>query len=60
MRWMGHVARMGEMTNAYKNLIRKPGRKIPLGRRRRRWEDNIRINLRERVGKRGLDSSGLG
>jgi hypothetical protein len=47
MRWVGHVARMGEKRNAYKILVGKPEGKRPLGRPRRRWEDNIRIDLRE-------------
>jgi hypothetical protein len=44
---MGHVARMGEMRNAYNILVGKPEEKIPLGRPRHRWEDNIRMGLRE-------------
>jgi hypothetical protein len=43
----GHVARMGEMRNAYKIFIRRPQRKRPLGRPRRRGKDNIRMDLRE-------------
>jgi hypothetical protein len=43
MRWTGHVARMGEKRNAYRILVGKPEGKRPLGRPRRRWEDNIRI-----------------
>jgi hypothetical protein len=42
MRWAGHVARMGEKRNAYKILVGKPERNRPLGRPRRRWEDNMR------------------
>jgi hypothetical protein len=45
MRWAGHVARMGDKGNAYRLLVRKPEGKRPLGRPRRRWEDNIRIDL---------------
>jgi hypothetical protein len=41
----GHVARTGEKTNAYRILIGKPGGKRPLGRRRRRWDDNIKMDL---------------
>jgi hypothetical protein len=37
----------GEKRNAYRILVGKPGVKRPLGRPRRRWEDNIRIDLRE-------------
>jgi hypothetical protein len=47
MRWAGHVARMGEERNAYGILLGKPEGKIPLGRPRRRWEDNIKKDLRE-------------
>jgi hypothetical protein len=38
---------MGEMINAYKILVRKADRKRPLGRHRRRWENNIRMDFRE-------------
>jgi hypothetical protein len=44
---MGHVARMGEKRNAYRLLAGKPEGKRPLGRSRRRWVDNIRMNLGE-------------
>jgi hypothetical protein len=47
MRWAGHVARMGEERYAYKVLVIKPEGKRPLGRPRRRWEDEIRLDLRE-------------
>jgi transcription termination factor 2 len=47
MRWAGHVARMGEKRNAYTLFVGKPQGKIPLGRPRRRWVDNIRMDLRE-------------
>jgi hypothetical protein len=40
-RCAGHVARMGTKKNTYRLLVGKPGGKIPLGRLRRRWEDNI-------------------
>jgi hypothetical protein len=49
MRWTEHVTRIGEMRNAYKILVGKPERKSPLGRSRHRWEDNIRMYLREIV-----------
>jgi hypothetical protein len=47
MRWVGHVARMGEERNVYRVLMGKPYGKRPLGRPRRRWEDGIRMDLRE-------------
>jgi hypothetical protein len=47
MRWAGHVARLGEKRNAYRILVGKPEGKRPLERLRRRWEDNIRMDLRE-------------
>jgi hypothetical protein len=47
MKWEGHVARMGEVRNAYKTLVGKPVGKISLGRPWLRWENNIRIDLRE-------------
>jgi hypothetical protein len=47
MRWAGHVARLGEKRNAYRILVGKPEGKRPLGRPRRRWVDNIRIDLGE-------------
>jgi hypothetical protein len=50
----GHVARMVEMRNAYNILVRKPEGKRPPGRPRRRWEDNIRIDLSE-IGWEGVD-----
>jgi hypothetical protein len=47
MRWAGHVARMGEVRSAYNILVGKPEGRRPLGRTRRRWEDNIKMGLRE-------------
>jgi hypothetical protein len=47
MRWAGHVARMGEKRKTYRLLVGKPEGKRPLGRPRRRWVDNIRIDLGE-------------
>jgi hypothetical protein len=47
MRWAGHVERVGEKTKLCKVLVGKPEGKRPLGRRRRRWEDGIRMDLRE-------------
>ncbi|KAJ4441124.1 hypothetical protein ANN_10974 [Periplaneta americana] len=47
LRWAGHVARMGESRNAYRVLVGRPEGKRLLGRPRRRWEDNIKMDLRE-------------
>jgi hypothetical protein len=47
MRWAGHAVRMGEKRNAYRLLVVKPEGKSPLGRPRRRWVDNIRMELLE-------------
>jgi len=47
MRWAGHVARMGEGRWVQRVLMGKPEGKRPLGRPRRRWEDNIKIDLKE-------------
>jgi hypothetical protein len=54
MRWAGHVARMGEMRNAYRILVGKPEGKRPLGRPRRRWVNNIKMERRE-IGWDGMD-----
>jgi hypothetical protein len=45
MRWAGHVARMGEKRNMYRLLVGKPEGKRQLGRPRRRWIDNIKMDL---------------
>jgi hypothetical protein len=58
MRWAGHIARMGENRNDYRLLVGKPERKRPLGRPRRRWVDNIRLDLGE-VGWGDVDWIGL-
>jgi hypothetical protein len=47
MRWAGHVARMEEGRGVYRVLVGRPEDKRPLGRPKRRWEDNIKMNLRE-------------
>jgi hypothetical protein len=47
MRWAGHVARMGEGRGVYSVLVGRLEGKRPLGRPRRRWEDNIKMDLRE-------------
>jgi len=47
MRWVGHVARMGQRIRVYRVLVGKTEGKRPLGRPRRRWEDNIKFDLEE-------------
>ena len=47
MRWGGHVERVGEEREVYRVLVGKPEGKRPLGRPRRRWVDNIRMDLQE-------------
>ena len=47
LRWAGLVARMEQFRNAYRVLVGKPESKRPLGRPRRRWEDSIKMDLRE-------------
>jgi hypothetical protein len=47
MRWAGHVARMGEKRNVYRLLVGKPEGKRRLGRPKRRWIDNIKMDLLE-------------
>jgi hypothetical protein len=54
MRWVGHVARRGEKRNAYRLLEGKPEGKRPLGGTRRRWVDNITMDLLE-IGWGGVD-----
>ena len=49
LRWAGHVARMEEGRSAFKILTGGPAGKRPLKRPRRRWEDNIRMDLEEFV-----------
>jgi len=58
MRWAGHVARMGEERRVYMVLVRKPEGRGPLGKPRRRWVDNIRMDLQE-VGCGYMDWIGL-
>ena len=58
MRLAGHVARMGEERGAYRVLVGKPEGKRPLGRPRRRWVDNIRMDLQD-VGCVFMDWIGL-
>jgi hypothetical protein len=47
IKWAGHVARMGEMRGAYNILVGRPEGRRPLGRPRRRWVENIKMDLRE-------------
>jgi hypothetical protein len=47
MRWAGHVGRMGERRGVYRVSVGRPEGKCPLGRPRRRWEDNIKLDLQE-------------
>jgi hypothetical protein len=47
MRWAGHVARVREVRGVYGVLVGRPEEKRPLGRPRRRWEDNIKIDFGE-------------
>jgi hypothetical protein len=54
MRWAEHVVRMGEGRGVCRVLVGKPEGKRPLGRARRRWEDNIKMDLQEVV-CRGMD-----
>jgi hypothetical protein len=58
MKWAGHVARMGEKRNAYRLFVGKPEGKRPLGIPRRKWIDNIRMDLGE-VGWGNVDWIGL-
>jgi hypothetical protein len=48
-RWVGHVARMGKGSSFYRVLIGRPECKRPLGRPRRRWKDNVGMDLRDIV-----------
>jgi len=47
MRWAGHVARLGERRGVYRALVGKTEGKSPIGRPRRRWEDNIKMDLQQ-------------
>ena len=58
MRWARHAARMGEGKGVYRVLVGTLEGKGPLGRPRRRWEDNIKMDLQE-VGCGGMDRIGL-
>jgi hypothetical protein len=54
MRWAGHVARVGEGRGVYRVLVGRPEGKRPLERPRCRWEDNIKMDVRE-VGMDGVN-----
>jgi hypothetical protein len=58
MRWAGHVERMGERRNVYRLLVGKPEVKRPLGRPRRRWINNNKMDLLE-IGLNIVDWIGL-
>jgi hypothetical protein len=47
LRWAGHVARKGERRGAYRPLVGKPEGRREIGKPRRKWEDNIKMDLRE-------------
>jgi hypothetical protein len=59
MRWAGHVTSMGEDRGVHRVLVGKPEGKRSLGRPRRRWEDNIKMDLQEVGGGRGTVLSWL-
>ena len=54
LRWAGHLPRMEESRSTFKMLTGKPMGKRPLGKPRRRWEDNIRMDLKKYISIRGL------
>jgi hypothetical protein len=60
LRWAGHVARMGERRGAYRALEGKPEGRRPLGRPRRMWESNIKMDYRDVRGWHEQDRSGSG
>jgi hypothetical protein len=47
IKWTGHIARMRDKGNAYRILVGKPEGRRPLGKHRHKWEDNIKMDLRE-------------
>jgi len=51
MRWAGYVTHMGKRSGVYRVLVGKPERKRPLGKPRRRWEDNIKMDIQEVEGE---------
>jgi hypothetical protein len=58
LRWAGHVVYMGKIRGAYRDLVGKPEGRRPLGKPRRRWEDNIKTDLREVRWGRGALAQG--
>jgi hypothetical protein len=61
LRWEGHVARIGDSQIAYRFLVGKPEGIRPLGRKKNRLEDNIKMDLkRSGIGWNGLNRSGSG
>jgi hypothetical protein len=58
MRWAEHVARMGAKRNASRILVGKAEGKEPLGRPKRRWVDNVKMDLRE-IRRGGMDWTDL-
>jgi hypothetical protein len=58
MKWAGHVAWLGDKRNVYRLLVGKPEGKGPLGRPRRRWIDNIKMNILD-IGLSVVDWTGL-
>ena len=48
MRWVGYTAHMGENVKAHREFVRKPEETRVFGRYRCRWDDNIKINLKEK------------
>jgi hypothetical protein len=60
MIWAGHVTRMGAERNTYRIFVGKPEGKSTLGKPRRRWADNIKMDLIARMGWSGLDGYGSG
>jgi hypothetical protein len=58
MRWVGHVAHIGEGGEVYRVLVGKPEGKRPLGRPKRRWDDNIKMYLQE-IGYGSMDRNEL-
>jgi hypothetical protein len=58
IRWAGHVARIGNIRNVYKGLVRRPQRKRKLGIPRHIWDNNIKMNLKEVGRGHGLNLCG--